>query len=404
MGSSPPHEPWRLPISSLSTYYPWPPPTMQPSSFVNGVTYAVDPPIRLARSTAPPSDPLSIQQSPPSALPQRPNLPPIHTPTETIRPPELRLSLCDGRSSHTANPPSGFPSSRPHDPNSATIQQNSSSVSSPWRQLPPLDFNRPPPTLKPIPFGDPGLHLPRFYPSNVSRPMVSNTNTSKNPMKMGDKEGHGRVGGISPGFRGMIVYEAGYALDPQQQMYENPLRASEDRGHPASTLQQMYGYPQPMARGNKYHPADLPQRMHGNPESIAGAHSGGPSIAQQQMQSNTQLMARENRGDPPSRKWRVRRLNPTPRQVGSMFECDQCLEWHVDLASHRKIHLEAKRFTCRNCKKRFTIDDLAASFSRPTEKTLINTFHRHVSQPTNATMGIEKTNRLLSNDNNTLCW
>ena len=365
MGSSPPHEPWRSPTSSLSTYYPWPPPTMQPSSFVNGVTYAVDPPIRLARSTAPPSDPLSIHQSPPSALPQRPTLPPIHSLTETIRPPELPLSLCDGRSSHTANPPSGFPGSRPHDPNSAPIQQSSSSVSSPWRQLPQLDFTRPPPTLKSNPFGDPGLHLPRFYPSNVSRPMVSNTNTSQHPTNMGDKEGHGRVVGIIPGFRGIIVYEAGHALDPQQQMYENPLIASEDRGHQASTLQQMYGYPQPMARGNNYHPADLPQRMHGNPESIAGAHSGHPLIAQQQMQSNTQLMARENRGDPPSRQWRVRRLNPRPRQVGSRFECDQCLEWHVDLASHPKIHLEAKRFTCRNCKKSFTIDDLAASFSTP---------------------------------------
>ena len=367
MGSSPPHEPRRSPTSGRSTYYPFPPPTLQPSSFVGGVTYAVDPPKRLASSTPPPSNSLSIQQSPPRASPQRPTLPPIYTLTEAIRPPELPLSSSDGRSSHTANLPSGLPSSRPHDPKSLFIQQSPSSASSPWRQLPPLNFTRSgplsPPILQPIPFDDPGLPLPRFYP-------------------------------IVPGFRGIIAgYESGHALDPQRQTYENPHMASEDRDHQASSRQQMYGYPQPMARGNSYHPVDLPQRMHGNPESMVGAHSGHPTVAQQQMQSNTQLMARENSGHPASSQEHVRRMSPTPGQVGSRFECDQCFEWHVDLASHRKTHLEAKRFTCRYCKKRFTIDDLAASFSRPIEKILIDTFHRHITQPTNATMGIEKTNR-----------
>ena len=232
--------------------------------------------------------------------------------------------------------------------------------------------------------------------------MVSNTITSSRSMDLGNREGHGVVGRMIPGLCGTIVgYARGLALDPQQQMYENPLVADEVRGHQATPRQHMYGYPHSMARGSDCHPADLPQRMHGNPESTAGAHSGHPSIAQQ-MQINTQLMARENRGHPASPQEHVRRFNPIIGQLDSSFRCDQCFEWHVDLASHRETHLEARRFTCRYCKKMFTIDDLAASFSRLSEKTLINAFHRHMSQPTNATMGIEKTNRCLSNDNNVL--
>ena len=256
--------------------------------------------------------------------------------------------LYDVRSLHTANPPAGLLSSSPYDPNSIIIQQSPSSAPSPWRQLPPLDFTRPGRVslsiLKLNLFGDPGLPLPRFYPSNVSGPIVSNIITSNRLTDMSDRHGHGLVGEMIPGFRRITVgYESGHALDPQQQMYENPLMASED-----------------------------------------GSHQASP---RQQMQSNTQLMTRENRGHPAS-----------PQE----YLCDQCFEWHVDLASHRETHLEAERFTCRYCKKRYTIDDLAASFSPLTKETLINTFHRRISQPTNATMGIEKTNRCLSNDNNIL--
>ena len=383
MGSSPPHELRRSPTSGRSTYYPFPPPTMQPNSFVSGVTYAVDPPIKLANSTPPRSDSLSIQQSPPSASTQLRTLPPIHTLIEAIRPPELPLSLSDGQSSHTANPAAGLPSSRPHDPNSIIIQQSPPSAPSPWRQLPPLDFTRPgrlsPSILKSNFFGDPGLPLPRFYPSFVNRPIVSIIITSDNSIDMSDKQGHGLVGRITPGFRRMIVgYEGGHALDPQQQMYENPLMASEDRGHQASSRQQMYQSSQWMARRNNIHPADLRQCMHGNPESIAGAHSGQPSIAQQ-MQINTQLMARENRGHRASPQEHVRRLNPKIGQLDSSFRCDQCFEWHTDMASHRETHLEPRRFPCRFCKEMFTMDDLAASFSRPTKKTLINAFQTHIT-------------------------
>ena len=283
---------------------------------------------------------------------------------------------------HTANPPAGLLSSSPYDPNSTIIQQSPSSAPSPWRQLPPLDFTRPGrlslSMLKLNLFGDPGLPLPRFDPSNVRRPIVSNVITSNRLTDMSDKQGHGLLGEIIPSFRRRTVgYEGGHALDPQQQMYENPLMASEDRSHQASPRQQMYPYSQWMARGNNFHPADSSQRMHGNRESIAGAHSGHPSIAQQ-MQINAQLMAGENRGYPASPQKHL---------------CDQCFEWHVDLASHRETHLEAERFTCRYCKKRYTLDDLKASFSRRTKETLINTFHRRISQPTSATMGIEKTNR-----------
>ena len=201
---------------------------------------------------------------------------------------------------------------------------------------------------------------------------MSNLITSNSSTDMSDKQGHGLVGEITPGFRRIIVgYEGGHALDPQQQTYENPLMASENRGHQAGPRQQTYPFSQWMARGIKFHPADLPQRMHGNPESIAGAHSGYPSIAQQ-MQFNTQLMARENRGHLASLQEHVHPLISTSRQVGSSV-CDQCLEWHVDMASHLETHLEAERFTCRYCKKRYTIDDLAASFPRPTKETLINT-------------------------------
>lgn len=286
---------------------------------------------------------------------------------EAIGPPELPLSLYGGRSSLTANPPAGLPISRPHDPNSIIAQQSPSSAPSPWRQLPPLDFTRSgrlsPSILKSNLFGDPGLPLPRFYSSNRSRPTVSNLITSNNSTDMSDKQGHGLVGETIPGFRRIIVgYEGGHALYSQQQTYDNPLMASEDRSHRASLWQQMYPFSQWMARGIKFHPADLPQRTHGNPESIAGAHSGHPSIAQQ-MQINTHLMARENRGQPANPEEHVRRLNPTLGQMGSSSMCDQCFEWHVDLASHRETHLEAERFTCRYCKKRFTIDDLATHFT-----------------------------------------
>ena len=407
MGSSPPDEPRRSPTSGRSTSYPFLPPTMQRNSFVSGVTHAVDPSISLANSTPPPSGSLSIQQSPPSASPQRPTLPSFNTVIESIRSPELPLRLCDGRSSHTANPSAGVPSSRPYDPNSVTIQQSPSNGSSLWRQVPTLDFNRPGRLSPPIPksnmLGDQGLPLPNSHPSNVTRPMVSNTITSNRSMNLGIREGHVIIGTMIPGLRGINVGHAGgHALDLQQQMYENPLAASEDRDHQATLRQQMYGYPHSMARGNNYHPLNLPQRMHSNPESIAGAHRGHPSIAQLQMQSNRQLMARENSGHPANPQEHVRRLSPTPRPVGSRFECDQCLEWHVDMASHRETHLEAKRFTCRYCKKSFMLDGFAASFSFPTEKTLINTFHRRISQPTSATTGIEKTDRCVSIDTNML--
>ena len=369
MGSSPPHGPRRSPTSGRSTNYPFPPPTMQPNSFVSGVTYPVDPPIKLASSTPPRSDSFSIQQGPPSAPPQQRTFPPLYTLIEARGPSELALGLHDGRSAHTANPPAGLPISRPHDPNSIISQQSPSSVPSPWRQLPPLDSTQPGrlslSIMKPNLFGDPGLPLPRFHSSNRSRPIVSNLITSNSSADMSDEQGHGLVGEAIPGFRRVIVGdEGGHALDPQQQTYENPLMASEDRGRQATPRQQMYPFSQWMARGIKFHPEDLPQRMHGNPESIAGAHSGHPSIAQQ-MQMNTQLRARKNRGHPASLQEHVHPLTSTPRQVGSS-ECDQCLEWHVDMASHRETHLEAERFTCRYCKKKYTIDDLAASFQRPT--------------------------------------
>ena len=288
MGSSSPHEPRRLPTGGRSTSYPFPPPTMQPNSFISGATYAVDPPIRLANSTPHPSGSLSIQQSPQSASAQQPTLPSFNTLIESIHSPEPPLRSYDGRSSHTANPPARLPSSRPYGPNSVTMQQNQSSASSPLRQVPPLDFTRPgrllPPILKSNLSGDPGLPLPRSNPSNVSRLRESNTITPNRSMDLGNREGHDVIGRIIPGSGGIIVgYAGGDALDPQ--------------------------------------------------------------IA----------------------------------QLDSSYRCDQCLEWHVDLASHRKTHLEVRRFACSYCKKRFKIDDIAASFSRPTKKTLINAFHRLMS-------------------------